>query len=315
MSNHKRKRRRSGEAPAELSGQTMEASTEAQDPTEENEQAREAKLEKDRDLWDAFREEYYEGQTIIGSEKTPYPDGHVSYRAATVDVASTIYADARVGSASAWYHLFPILRRTLHSSHAVDYNEKLLPALYRYVSHRKTLSQSQFPPPSAEANAQHPATPRDISRAPSASAPSPRATSAVPNEATALSAHQVLLPAIPTPITVQTPAASISTPRTSTPAVSIPSERPEPVKTTREMLSQMSQLSEEILRASEEKVNLAQVAYDSVRRNFVVSCKEKLRAGVGRSTHTADRSSYKRAGDSYLYRTSCGDASCAPCTS
>src|SRR4051812_9290094 len=50
--------------------------------------------------------------------------------------------------------------------------------------------------------------------------------------------------------------------RTSTP-MSVPPERSKAPRTTREMLSHMAWLSEEILRASEEKVNLAQVAYDS----------------------------------------------------
>ena len=55
-----------------------------------------------------------------------------------------------------------------------------------------------------------------------------------------------------------------ATPRTSTP-ISVLSEPLKPPRTTREMLSHMAWLSEEILRTSEEKVNLAQTTYDSVR--------------------------------------------------
>jgi hypothetical protein len=68
-----------------------------------------------------------------------------------------------------------------------------------------------------------------------------------------------------TPAPTKTPlVASLATTRTPTP-MSIPPNRMKPPQTTREMLSHIAWLSEEIQRASEEKVNLAQAAYDSVR--------------------------------------------------
>ena len=61
--------------------------------------------------------------------------------------------------------------------------------------------------------------------------------------------------------------ASLTTTRTPTP-LSIPPDRVKQPQTTREILSHIAWLSEEVLRASEEKVNLAQAAYDSVRSFF-----------------------------------------------
>jgi hypothetical protein len=71
------------------------------------------------------------------------------------------------------------------------------------------------------------------------------------------------LPGTPKPKKPSALSVSLATPRTSTP-MSIPPERLKPPLTTREMLNHMAWLSEEILRASEEKVNLAQAANDSV---------------------------------------------------
>lgn len=58
--------------------------------------------------------------------------------------------------------------------------------------------------------------------------------------------------------------ASLAATRTPTP-MSIPPDRTKLPQTTREMLSHIAWLSEEVLRASQEKVNLAQAACDSVR--------------------------------------------------
>lgn len=58
---------------------------------------------------------------------------------------------------------------------------------------------------------------------------------------------------------------NFASPRTPTP-MGIPPERSKTPETTREMLSHIAWLSEELLRASQEKVNLAQAAHDSVGR-------------------------------------------------
>ncbi|TRM59478.1 hypothetical protein BD626DRAFT_508442 [Schizophyllum amplum] len=60
---------------------------------------------------------------------------------------------------------------------------------------------------------------------------------------------------------------ALSTPRTPNP-FGIPPERAKTPQTTKQMLSHLAWLSEEIVRASEEKVNIAQAAYDSVERHI-----------------------------------------------
>lgn len=67
----------------------------------------------------------------------------------------------------------------------------------------------------------------------------------------------------PAPMPLPVMRLASSTVRTPTP-MSIPPNRMKMPQTTREMLSHIAWLSEEILRASDEKVNLAQAAYDSV---------------------------------------------------
>jgi hypothetical protein len=55
--------------------------------------------------------------------------------------------------------------------------------------------------------------------------------------------------------------------QSSTPtALGIPPDHRKPPKTNRELLSHVAWLSEELLRAAQEKVGLAQAANDSVRR-------------------------------------------------
>jgi hypothetical protein len=71
----------------------------------------------------------------------------------------------------------------------------------------------------------------------------------------------------PIPQTKTSRLVSLAATRTPTP-MSIPPDRMKPPQTTREMLSHIAWLSEEVLRASQEKVNLAQAAYDSVRPFF-----------------------------------------------
>jgi len=86
--------------------------------------------------------------------------------------------------------------------------------------------------------------------------------------------------------------ASLTTTRTPTP-LSIPPDRVKQPQTTREILSHIAWLSEEVLRASEEKVNLAQAAYDSVDRHIRLldqSIKEQeasISLGVRPGTHLA----------------------------
>ncbi|TFK42825.1 hypothetical protein BDQ12DRAFT_676851 [Crucibulum laeve] len=74
--------------------------------------------------------------------------------------------------------------------------------------------------------------------------------------------------AVPIPVTPfrRLQMESRASPRTPTP-MDIPPERTKTPETSREMLSHIAWLSEELLRASQEKVNLAQTAHDSVDRH------------------------------------------------
>ena len=61
--------------------------------------------------------------------------------------------------------------------------------------------------------------------------------------------------------------ASPSAPATRIPG-SVPPELSQTPETTREMLSHVAWMAEELLRASQEKVNLSQANYDSVTKHF-----------------------------------------------
>jgi len=157
------------------------------------------------------------------------------------------------------------------------YNTDILPTLLKYIRLRRSIaSRSHSDPPvdpgltngGVENNATSPATtPKD-----SVYAPSP--TLAALN----IQSPDKLLSTTPLPPFKRTQISN-ATPRTPTP-MSIPPERLKIPQTSREMLSHMAWLSEEILRASQEKVNLAQSAYDSVsvsQRPLHVNINKKYR--------------------------------------
>jgi hypothetical protein len=149
------------------------------------------------------------------------------------------------------------------------YNEDLLATLLKYIQLRRTIASRSrsgllVDPGSVngmENSASSSATtPKDFVYAPS---PTLAASDIHPQSAEKLLAS--------TPLTPFKRTLSNVTPRTPTPT-SIPPERLNPPQTSREMLSHMAWLSEEILRASQEKVNLAQAAYDSVSRSLLLIC-------------------------------------------
>lgn len=149
------------------------------------------------------------------------------------------------------------------------YNEDLLPTLHKYVALRRSIaSQKQVGTPIESRDELSEVDPIFRNGPTTTAGPStPSATMAPLNGTPARKLQPVSptkLPGTPQPLK-RTSVASVSlaTPRTPTP-MSAPPERSKPPLTTREMLSHMAWLSEEILRASEEKVNLAQAAYDSV---------------------------------------------------
>jgi hypothetical protein len=151
------------------------------------------------------------------------------------------------------------------------YNTDLLPTVHKYVALRRSIAsqkRTEGPIESRDEVSEVDTISRQNGSSTTSAGPAtPSATVAAMNGTPARNMQPV--PSTEFPGTPQqlkkTPVASVSlaTPRTPTP-MSIPPERLKPPLTTREMLSHMAWLSEEILRASEEKVNLAQAAYDSV---------------------------------------------------
>jgi len=102
----------------------------------------------------------------------------------------------------------------------------------------------------------------------------------------------------PTQVGPSTPQPNSKDPTSATtlrtpPPLSIPPERVKSPRTTREMLSHIAWLSEELLHASEEKVNLAQAGYESVDRHIRLlgqAIKEQeasISLGIRSSTHLA----------------------------
>jgi hypothetical protein len=161
------------------------------------------------------------------------------------------------------------------------YNADLLPTLQKYIALRRYMarqgnSTEENEPIREAAAAALPATQDSaVTNMAGSSTPSRNAhlTLAIPNGAR--SASPTKLPITPILQSKLTPAASIATPRTPTP-MSAPPERLKPPQTTREMLSHMAWLSEEVLKASEEKVNLAQAAFDSVGGSSLLASQREL---------------------------------------
>ncbi|KAL1745443.1 hypothetical protein HDZ31DRAFT_81933 [Schizophyllum fasciatum] len=187
----------------------------------------EERLEKEQQMWDAFRDEYFE--TI---EQMPL---HLQRQ-------------------------FTLMKELEQQAHA--YGEDLVPTLRKYIARRHELAGVPNPSPvpveptpdlSVNAALPHMSEQpssllrRSLSRPPLTNGTS---TSSMPI----------------TPLRRPTLDA-LSTPRTPTP-FGIPPERAKPPQTTRQMLSHLAWLSDEIVRASEEKVHIAQAAYDSVDRHI-----------------------------------------------
>jgi hypothetical protein len=261
-----RKRRRSQAFPAEEEeGEQGEAITrDVKESSQENDEATGEELEKELEIWDAFREDHFEGLPFNSIPRRVLNCLIVSYRAAAFVVASAIYFITRTRRTSAGYVVDFILSGFFQLRPS-GYNRDLLPTILRYIKLRQSLTarpeQGQIfgieqptksePPPTPIQNL---STPLNGSRS-SSSCP----VSATKGQSTPVPAPPVKMPLI----------TSFATTRTPTP-LSIPLNRVKPPQTTREMLSHIAWLSEEILRASEEKVNLAQAAYDSVRPIFLL---------------------------------------------
>jgi hypothetical protein len=56
-----------------------------------------ARIDKEREVWETFRDEYYEGESYESPLRIALSSS--SYRAATLDIASTVFTVARAGRA------------------------------------------------------------------------------------------------------------------------------------------------------------------------------------------------------------------------
>lgn len=194
----------------------------------------------------------------------------------------------------------------------LDNQTQLLPELREYINIRRTMFAMTKPKTPPTGNLIHSDPPADPPRKvvlPNGHSAANRISSPIP----AVSAH-----GNDTPMEVDTPGAApevnpmlvsseiiqddISIPHNLQTDTRIPSTPPQPhalevdtgSKTARELLMRIACLSEEIMRHSEEKVNLAQAAYDSVSycRSSAHSFPNSV---VGGQTHKTDGPSYHRA--------------------
>lgn len=134
----------------------------------------------------------------------------------------------------------------------LDYMGRLLPSLQRYISKRREMAnQLRTPPdPLVVMDSNNSAlSDRDVSfKEERSSSPSSLPSLTIPNEilhveSTSVQHNTSRTPRIPFPTPVDHGASQ---------------------KTSEQMLSNIAQLADELLRASEEKVNLVQAAFDSV---------------------------------------------------
>jgi len=222
-------------------------------------------IEKEPEIWDAFREEHYEA-----IEQLPL----------------------------SLHRQFILMRELDQQAHA--YNSDLLPSLREYISLRRSLASHNVPQFSESLSGDFDGgnilngtlvvqngRELDAKRVASGDV---GATSELHSQWGSASPARGG-PSTPRPVR-KTYATSVATPRTPTP-ISIPPERAKSPHTTRELLSHIGWLSEELSHASEEKVNLAQAGCDSVDRHIRLidqAIKEQeasISLGIRSSTHLA----------------------------
>ncbi|KAL1730064.1 hypothetical protein EV714DRAFT_211747 [Schizophyllum commune] len=155
---------------------------------------------------------------------------------------------------------FTLMKELEQQAHS--YEEDLLPTLRKYIARRYELASVPNPSPvQVEMATDSPpsAIPSRLSEQPSQLL---RRSISRPPLTNGVSTSSIPITPLRRP-TLE----GLSTPRTPTP-FGIPPERTKPPETTRQMLSHLAWLSEEIVHASEEKVHIAQAAYDSVDRHI-----------------------------------------------
>lgn len=132
----------------------------------------------------------------------------------------------------------------------LGYVADLLPTFHKYVARRMAMAQ---PNPVVEEVSTESVRPNNIPKQERLSTPP------------AVFSIDIPIGISPSKLGPSTPLRKLRADSTPATPMGIPPERVKPPQTTREMLSHIAWLSEELLRTSEEKVNLAQAAYDSVR--------------------------------------------------
>ena len=209
---------------------------------------------KELDVWDAFKEEHHEGPFSNASSTRAHTDFLVwhSSRTVAVVVASPVQADARIGLsergyASEWSLVSVFLTLWL----CPVFHAALLTSVRRYVHLRESLATRNVQDNSAHAaGAQSNATDvnnLDVGQEGDASPDAMQVDSAESTHGKA---------------TVNDDGGNASPPA---------AYQPKPEETTRTILQHIAQISEEALRTAEEKVNIAQTAYETVRESSALS--------------------------------------------
>ena len=208
---------------------------------------------KELDVWDAFKEEHHEGPFSNASSTRAHTDFLVwhSSRTVAVVVASPVQADARIGFsergyASEWSLVSVFLTLWLRPV----FHAALLTSVRRYVHLRESLAarnaqDNSAHVPGAQSNATD-VNNLDVGQGGDA----PDAMQVDSAESTHGKA------------TVNDDGGNASPPA---------AYQPKPEETTRTILQHIAQTSEEALRTAEEKVNIAQTAYETVRESSALS--------------------------------------------
>ncbi|KII88868.1 hypothetical protein PLICRDRAFT_175126 [Plicaturopsis crispa FD-325 SS-3] len=223
-----RKRRRSEafaqeeeeQTPAPEENQSSNADHKEGD-TGDNEETAKENSEKEREIWDAFREEHFEGELSLPLS----------------------------------LHRQLILMRELDDQ-AQAHNSDLLPSIQQYIALRRSLVSYLDGAVALGSSTEVPDVPMNEAKDDSGSK--------TPEPTAHLMSISPQRPPVGVNHTEPTQTVGGSTSKSS----SIPPGQTKPPKTTRELLSHIAWLSEEVLRASEEKVNLAQAACDSIDRHI-----------------------------------------------
>lgn len=207
---------------------------------------------KEMEIWDVFREEHYEGMRKQRSE-FEISDNiclAIEQLPLTLHRQYTLLQELDQQACSMCLSFTGSSRIHL----VVDHSNELLPSIHQYVKLRQGLtprSNGEQPAIDSQSAIGNIYLAQDLAVAPDTKSSQTGQSISPMNGSESLLSGVELIRAVPVLAT-----------RTST-NMPVPSTSTKP-QMSREILSHIAWLSEEILRASDEKVNLAQAAYDSV---------------------------------------------------